>query len=346
MNRSRTIAKLPASLTSRRLMRILGAPVLLSLAAATVAVGIGPATPVWADPFLFSTGNPDRLLGALSQPAASSLLETETADDFILTRTTSITSATLFGLIPHGTPLANISNVEVEVYHVFSKDSDESRTSGAPTFSTFQVPTRVNSPADQEIDAATRDGSAGTLTFSASVPEPGFTVLNTVVNGINPLPDNETHGEGSASGDMVLITITFTPPILLPADHYFFRPEVLVTGGEFLYLSAPRPIVDPGTPFAGDLQSWIRNSRLSPDWLRIGRDIIGGSPAPAFNQAFSLTGETVPEAGAPGHANCHGKSISASARQFGGLDAAASALGFSDVEALQDAFRVFCESEI
>ena len=82
---------------------------------------------------------------------------------------------------------------------------------------------------------------------------------------------------------------------------------------------------------------------MSPDWLRIGKDIIGGSPAPAFNQAFSLTGETVPAAGTPGHANCHGKSITASARQFGGLDAAASALGFSDVEALQDAFRVFCQ---
>ncbi len=342
MNRARTIAKWPASLTSRRLMRVV-AGTLLSLVAATVAVGIGPTTPAWAEPFLFSTGSPDRLLGALSQPASSNSLETETADDFILTRTTSITSATLFGLIPHGTPLANIRNVEVEVYHVFSKDSDESRTSGAPTFSTVQVPTRFNSPADQEIDTATRDGSAGTLTFKASLVESGFTALNTVVNGINPLPNNETHGEGSASGDMVLITITFTPPILLPADHYFFRPEVLVTGGRFLYLSAPKPILAPGTPFVGDLQSWIRNSRLSPDWLRIGKDIIGGSPAPAFNQAFSLSGETVPEAGAPGQANCHGKSISASARQFGGLDAAASALGFSDVEELQDGFRGFCE---
>src|SRR6266852_6544611 len=30
---------------------------------------------------------------------------------------------------------------------------------------------------------------------------------------------------------------------------------------------------------------WLaeRNSKLSPDWLRIGADIIGGSPAPAFN---------------------------------------------------------------
>jgi hypothetical protein len=52
--------------------------------------------------------------------------------------------------------LANIENVEVEVYHVFPKDSDVGRTSGPPAFATAQVPTRVNSPSDVEIDDATR----------------------------------------------------------------------------------------------------------------------------------------------------------------------------------------------
>ena len=117
-----------------------------------------------------------------------------------------------------------------------------------------------------------------------------------------------------------------------------------MAGGDFLYLSAPRPIVAPGTPFMGDLQAWIRNSDLEPDWLRIGTDIIAGTPAPTFNMTFSLTGETVPRAGTPGRANCHGKSVSALAHQFGGLDAAASALGFSSVEALQDAFGRFASN--
>jgi hypothetical protein len=58
---------------------------------------------------------------------------------------------------------------------------------------------------------------------------------------------------------------------------------------------------------------------------------------------FSLTGETVPEAGSPGQANCHGQSVSALAHQFGGLDTAASALGFSSVEALHDGFQTFCQ---
>jgi hypothetical protein len=335
MNRSRTTVNWQAW------ARALAVPLLVSFIAATV----GLATPAWAEPFFFSTGDPDGLLGALSQPAGAGTLETETADDFLLTKTTSISKATIFGLIPEGTPLASIENVEIEIYHVFPGapgDSDVSRTSGPPTFSTFQVPTRVNSPADNEIDTATRDGSQGTLRVKASVVKPGFSVENSVVRGINPTPNNVTSGEGARTGDLVEIAITFTPPILLPADHYFFRPQVQVSGGEFLYVSAPRPIVPPGTPFVNDLQSWIRNSALSPDWLRIGRDIIGGNPAPAFNQAFSLTGETVPNAGTPGQNNCHGQSVSALAHQFGSVAAATAPLGFASVATLQDGFRTFC----
>jgi hypothetical protein len=309
------------------------------LVAAAVTAGVWLATPALADPFFFSTGGPDGLLGALSQPPDSGQVETETADDFILTETTSIVQATITGLIPSGAPLANISNVEIEVYHRFPEDSDVGRTSGSPMFSTAQVPTRVNSPSDVEIDDATRDGGLGTLEFTTSLLNSSFSVANTVVKDINL----KTLGEGPARGEVVEITIAFTPPILLPADHYFFRPEVEVDGGDFLYLSAPKPIVAPGTPFTGDLQAWIRNSDLAPDWLRIGTDIIGGTPAPTFNMTFSLSGETVPRAGTPGRANCHGKSVSALAHQFGGLDAAASALGFSSVEALQEAFDAFCE---
>jgi len=47
-------------------------------------------------------------------------------------------------------------------------------------------------------------------------------------------------------------------------------------------------------------------------------------------------------AGTAGNANCHGKSVSALAKQFVGLNAAAATLGFSSVEALQDAIKTFC----
>jgi len=308
----------------------------VSLIAATLIIGIWLATSAWAAPFFFSTGNPDGRLGALSQRPSPGQLETETADDFLLTQTAVIAQATITGLIPLGAPLANISNVEVELYHIFPQDSANPPSGN--------VPTRVNSPGDVEIDAATRDGSLGTLLFHATLLNGSFSVLNTVVNGIHKIPNQTTGGEGPASGEEVEITITFDPPILLPAGHYFFRPEVLVTGGHFLYLSAPRPIVSPpGTVFAGDLQAWIRNSNLAPDWLRIGTDIIGGATPPTFNMTFSLIGNTIPEAGTTGRANCHGKTVSALARQFGGIHAASSALGYSSVQALQDAITVFCE---
>jgi hypothetical protein len=342
-NRKRRSPKQPALVKLVRAEKRKESRMKYLLVAAMVTAGVWLATPAWADPFFFSTGTLDGLLGALSQPASTASLETETADDFILTETTSIAQATIIGLIPSGTPLANIENVEVEVYHVFPNDSDVGRTLGPPTFSTAQVPTRMNSPSDVEIDDATRDGSLGTLEFTASLLNPSFSVANTVVNGINKKPASTTLGEGTATGEVVKITITFTPPILLPADHYFFRPEVQVAGGDFLYLSAPKPLVPLGTPFTGDLQAWIRNSDLAPDWLRIGTDIIGGTPLHTFNMTFSLTGETVPQAGTPGLANCHGESVSALAYQFGGLDAAASSLGFSSVDTLQDALRTFCE---
>jgi len=93
--------------------------------------------------------------------------------------------------------------------------------------------------------------------------------------------------------------VTFTTPFSLPADHYFFVPQVEITNpaGDFFWLSAPRPIVPPGTPFpAGftDLQEWTRDQFLDPDWLRVGQDIVGGSPFPTFNATFSLVGD-VPE---------------------------------------------------
>jgi len=314
----------------------------LSLATAILMIGIGLAEPAWAEHFFFSTGNPDGRLGALSRRPSPGKIETETADDFALTETTVISQAVITGLIvPNTLPLASISQVEVELYHVFPLDSDLSRT--------IRVPTRVNSPADVEIDTATRDPLARTLSFSSTLLNPSFTVANSVVHGINASPNQLTHGEGPQSGEEVAITINFTTPIILPAGHYFFRPEVLVNGGDFLYLSAPRPIVPPGTPFpAGvtDLQAWIRNANLNPDWLRIGTDIIGIIPpattAPTFNMTFSLAGDTVPEAGTPGQANCHGKTISALARQFRGINAAVLALGASSVNDLQDSVGRFC----
>jgi hypothetical protein len=235
-----------------------------------------------AAPYSFSTGQPDGKIATASRPSSLGKIQTETADDFnIVSNTTLISRATFTGLIPSGAPLNSALNVEVEIYHVFPNDSDTNRT--------LHVPTRANSPGDVEIDDATRDGLDGSLSFSVTLVNASFTASNSVVNGIHAATNQTTHGEGPVTGEEVLISVTFNPPISLPPGDYFFRPEVLLNSGDFLWLSAPKPIVSPGTPFTPDRQTWIRNDALAPDWLRIGADIVG---AGAFNASFSLLGET------------------------------------------------------
>ena len=47
-------------------------------------------------------------------------------------------------------------------------------------------------------------------------------------------------------------------------------------------------------------------------------------------------------AGTPGSSNCQGQSVAALAKQFGGIDAAAAALGYTSVKSLQNAIKAFC----
>ena len=257
-----------------------------------VSLAVVLALPACADSFFFSTGNPDGKIAAASRPGTGAF-EIETGDDFVLSTQTAIHSATFVGLLTGGATASDIGEVRVEMYRIFPKDSDVGRTSGPPTFSTAQVPTRVNSPSDVEFDD--RDSASANLSLTAS--DLGtFTANNSVLpGGIHPKPGQTTGGDGAVTGEEVQFDVTFSTPFDLPADHYFFIPQVEVSGGDFLWLSAPRPIVAPGTPFpAGstDLQAWTRDEFLAPDWLRVGTDIVGGT---TFNMTFSLTGETVPE---------------------------------------------------
>ncbi len=250
-----------------------------------------------ATPFTFSTGSVTNQIASASRPGPSSGVnqETESGDDFILSAPTQITSASFTGLLPQGVPLSSVSNVVAEIYRVFPNDLDVGRTSGPPTFSTSQVPTRVNSPSDVEFTS--RDSSsAGELSFSTTLLSSSFTANNSVDTGIHPMPNQKTGGEGPTTGQEVRFDLTLTTPFDLPADHYFFVPQVELSNPNehFLWLSASRPIDATGTPFTPDLQAWARNAELDPDWLRIGTDIVG---AGTFNLAFSLAGDAaaVPE---------------------------------------------------
>lgn len=231
---------------------------------------------------LFTTGAPDGRAGLASRPGVGPQMEIETADDFILNGRTSITGATFTGLLPSGTPLSNVNFVGVELYRVFPADSGP--------FDGL-VPTRVNSPSDNAFDS--RDsGTGGGLIFTATLVNPSFLVANSIVNGINKSLTPATSGEGPVTGEEVTFSVTFTTPFVLDPGHYFFKPEagLPVGQGTFLWLSTPTPPI-----FSGDLQAWIRNSNLDPDWLRAGTDIIGGTTPPRFNESFSLTGDVIPE---------------------------------------------------
>jgi len=67
---------------------------------------------------------------------------------------------------------------------------------------------------------------------------------------------------------------------------------------------------------------------------------VGNSPL-----AFGNFIQPAPRfAGTPGKANCHGKSVSALAQQYGGLNNAAAALSYPSVSALQNAIEAYCEA--
>lgn len=256
------------------------------------------AAPAGATPFFFSTGDATNLIAIASRPASSGQFEIEAADDFVATSETSVTDATFTGLIPAG---SSVDQVVVEVYRVFPNDSNVGRTSGPPTFSTPQVPTRVNSPSDVAFDS--RDSAAAQLNFTTTVLSTSFTAINSIApGGIHSMPGQTTDGNGPVAGEEMQFSVHFVTPLNLPADHYFFVPQVQLSTGDFYWLSGQRPITSPGTPFpAGftDLQAWTRDASLDPDWLRVGTDIVGGATAPTFNAAFSLSGTIVPPPSVP-----------------------------------------------
>jgi hypothetical protein len=259
-------------------------------------IGLLPSIPALADTTFFNTGNPDGRIATATRPdSGGGKFEIESADDFILGKKTSITGATFTGLLTNRAPLSSVGEVRVEIYRVFPNDSDVGRTSGSPPFSTPQVPARLNSPSDVELQD--RDTASGNLNFTTT--DLGvFSVLNTVQpGGIHAQPADTTGGDGKITGEEVQFNVNFSTPLVLPADHYFFVPQVEVTDadGNFLWLSASRPISGGTGPFVGDLQEWTRDAGLDPDWLRVGTDIVGGATPPTFNAAFSLAGSTVPE---------------------------------------------------
>src|SRR5205814_3856580 len=120
-------------------------------------------------------------------PPSAGKIETETADDFVLTQQTTINSASFTGLLVGAdVTTASIPRVTVDMYRVFPNESDAVRT--------ITVPTRANSPGDVELVG--RDTVDGNLSFTTEELNGNFTAANSILNGIHASPAQTTGGEG------------------------------------------------------------------------------------------------------------------------------------------------------
>jgi len=233
------------------------------------------------------TGNPNNQIAVASRPnSGGGTFEIESADDFIVSGGGAmITGGTFTGLLSGSLAVPTVQNVDIEIYRVFPLDSNTVRTPN--------VTTRANSPSD--VAFLTRDASLLDFAFSTTTLSASFTANNSVQpGGIHAFPNQTTGGNGPVTGIETKVTFNLVTPFFLPDGHYFFVPQVQLSGGNFYWLSAERPITT-GLNFAPDLQAWTRDGFLDPDWSRVGTDIVGGNPAPTFNMAFSLVGTAVPE---------------------------------------------------
>jgi N-acetylneuraminic acid mutarotase len=70
--------------------------------------------------------------------------------------------------------------------------------------------------------------------------------------------------------------------------------------------------------------------------------VVGGADSTGNLSTLEVFNPAPTFAGTPGLSNCHGQSVAALAHQYGGINAAAAALGYPSVKALQTAIGTFC----
>ena len=284
---------------------------------ATIAAGLALATPAFAGDFFFTTGNADGLLGALSRSDSPGKVETETADDFVLTQTTIISGATIVGLV--NAAVANITNVEVEVYNRFrwtrsvssvgatcSRASTRRRTSKSMPPRAMEAWERSVLPQRQLSANFHRTEHRGKRHQPES--EPAGPAARVATSGAEVEDHHHVHqADPSARRSL------------------FLSPGGVGGGWRFpVAVGAAGRSWRPARRSRSDLQAWIRNARLAPDWVRIGTDVIVPRRAAHVQHDVLAGGRHHPRRRYPGRPELPRDSISALARQFGGIRNAAS----------------------
>jgi hypothetical protein len=100
-------------------------------------------------------------------------------------------------------------------------------------------------------------------------------------------------------------------------------------------------LIDPTDPLFGDIMF-----SAAPGINDAGQILANGcyTSGPLAGECHAFRLDPVPVfAGTQGKENCDVQSVSALARRYGGLNAAAAALGYSGFEALQDTILAYCE---
>jgi hypothetical protein len=164
-------------------------------------------------------------------------------------------------------------------------------------------------------------GSPGSQVYTVTVPSGSFT--------------DDPGALGYPGGDLT-IPIDAT----LPAGHYWL--SVQGNGGVSYYWEIrtvvsndPAMWQNPTDNYGSGCTSW---SDMATCFNTMG--FYGGGPG-TLDLMFSLSGTTV-YVGTPGQPNCVGKTVSALSHEYNGLSAAAQALGFDSVKAMQQNIKQYC----
>jgi len=220
--------------------------------------------------------------------------------------------------VPGDTAALDINNVGQIVGGFGDSTGGHGFVDTAGSFTAFDVPGAQSTDASGINDAGLIVG-----TFRVLPPPPGggarphgyFRDTNGTFTTIDaPGAIDEFTGGINNAGQIVG---QFDADVSLQHPHGFVR----YTNGTFIQLDVPGAM---GTSASG-----INDTGL----------IVGAFTDSAGEHGFLATPVF---RGTPGKARCYGKSVSALARQYGGLNSSAAALGFPSVRALQNAILTFC----
>ena len=112
-----------------------------------------------------------------------------------------------------------------------------------------------------------RGSGDGSLSYATSIVNPNFTVANSIVNGINPVPLQTTNGEGPVRGQEALIPLRSS--FSLPPDYYFV---VSASPADQRYV--PLAVRSGTGALHGGFPGLDSQRQSGSNWLRAGTDIV------------------------------------------------------------------------